>query len=103
MAGYVYVAQMDIPPEHEAEFNRIYDNDHIPIILEVPGVRGCQRFKLEQGSPAGGPRYMALYEIDSPDVLESAAWKTAIDEGEWKPKIRPHTFNRIISVFRKLT
>jgi hypothetical protein len=102
MAGYVYVVQMDIPPEHDAEFNRIYDTDHLPIVLKVPGVRGCQRFKLEHVNPAGGPRYMAFYEIDSPDVVESAAWKKAVDEGEWKPKIRPHTFNRIISVFRKL-
>jgi hypothetical protein len=39
MAGYVYVAQMDIPPEHDAEFNRIYDTDHIPIILKVGRAR----------------------------------------------------------------
>ena len=102
MADYVYIAQMDIPPEHEAEFNRIYDHDHIPIILKVPGVRSCTRFALEHGSVANIPKYTAVYEIDSPDVVTSDAWKEAIDQGEWKPKIRPHTFNRIITVSRKL-
>jgi|SRR5271155_2813879 len=102
MADYVYIVHMDIPPEFEAEFNRIYDEDHIPIILKVPGVRSCVRYVLDHGSVANFPRYMAMYEIDSPDVVESAAWKKAIDEGEWKPKIRPHTSNRIILVSRKL-
>ena len=36
--SYVYVVQMDIPPHLEAEFNRIYDEDHVPTILKVPGV-----------------------------------------------------------------
>ena len=102
MANYVYIAQMDIPREHEAEFNQIYDEDHIPIILKVPGVRSCTRYALHRGSAETIPRYMAVYEVDSPEVVESAAWKEAIDKGEWKPKIRPHTFNRIITVFRKL-
>ena len=40
---HVYIVQMDIPAEHEAEFNRIYDTEHVPALTKVPGVRGCTR------------------------------------------------------------
>ena len=39
-APYIYMVQMDIPAEHEADFNRIYDTEHVPEIMKVPGVRG---------------------------------------------------------------
>jgi hypothetical protein len=93
---------MDIPAELESEFNRIYDEDHIPTILKVPGVRSARRYRLERSTRSDMPRYLAIYEIDGPSVLDSAAWLEAIDEGEWKPKIRPHTSNRIHSVYRNI-
>ena len=33
--SYVYIVQMDIPAEHEAEFNRIYDAEHVPALTKV--------------------------------------------------------------------
>jgi hypothetical protein len=107
MARYAYFAQMDIPPEHEAEFNRIYDVEHVPEILKVKGVNACTRFILENATRDGVatktiPLYAALYDIDSPDVIKQPAWREAADRGNWKPRIRPHTFNRIHCVFRKI-
>ena len=48
------------------------------------------------------PRYLAIYETDSAEVINSPAWQEASDLGEWKPKIRPHTTNRQHSVFRQI-
>jgi hypothetical protein len=98
----IYAVQMDIPAEHEAEFNRIYDEDHIPTILTIAGVRGCRRYRLTRSTQPGMPHYVAVYEIDNPGVVESPAWLEGIDLGEWKPKIRPHTLNRRHSVFRRI-
>ena len=100
--SYIYAVQMDIPAELESEFNRIYDEDHVPTILRVEGVRSARRYRLEQSTKSGMPRYLAVYEIDEPEILDSPAWLEAIDKGEWKPKIRPHTGNRIHSVFRQI-
>jgi hypothetical protein len=100
--SYVYVVQMDIPQELEAEFNRIYDEDHVPTILKVPGVRSCARYRLEHSTREAMPRYLAIYELDRADIIESPAWLEAIDKGEWKPKIRPHTTNRQHSVFARI-
>ena len=100
--SYVYVVQMDIPQHLEAEFNRIYDEDHVPTILNVPGVRSCARYRLEHSTVPGMPRYLAIYETDSAEVINSQAWQEASDLGEWKPKIRPHTTNRQHSIFRRI-
>ena len=100
--SYIYVVQMDVPQHLEAEFNRIYDEDHVPTILKVRGVRSCVRYRLEHSTVPSMPRYLAIYETDSSEVINSAAWQEASDRGEWKPKIRPHTTNRQHSVFRRI-
>ncbi|MGH7061595.1 MAG: hypothetical protein ACREFH_14505 [Stellaceae bacterium] len=100
--SYLYVVQMDVPAHLEAEFNRIYDEDHVPTILKVPGVRSCTRYRLAHSTVATMPRYLAVYECDNAEVINGAAWTEASDLGEWKPKIRPHTTNRQHSIFQKI-
>ena len=59
MSEYLYLVQMDVPPELEAAFNRIYDTQHIPAITKVPGVLDVKRYVLEK--PVDGvPKYAAL-------------------------------------------
>ncbi len=100
--AYIYIVQMDIPAEHEAEFNRIYDEEHVPTILKVPGCTACTRYRLERSATETMPKYVAIYELDSADVMNTAAWHAASDTGDWKPKIRPHTTNRHHSVFKRI-
>jgi hypothetical protein len=101
-APYVYMVQMDIPAEHEADFNRIYDTEHVPALTKVRGVHGCTRYVLEKTNKQGMARYLALYEIDSPDLVDSPAWQEAAAVGDWIAKIRPHTTNRSHTIMRKL-
>jgi hypothetical protein len=100
---YIFLVQMDIPKELEDDFNRLYDTEHIPLISKVPGVRHCERYVLETSENEHMPRYAAIYEVDSPAVLTSDAWKEASDTGDWKTVIRPYARNRQRSVFRRIT
>src|SRR5262249_56743105 len=93
---------MDIPAHLEAEFNRIYDEDHVPTILKVPGVRSCARYRLEHSTVSGMPRYLAIYEVDNAAGIDSPAWAEASGKGEWKPKNPPHTTNRPHSAFERI-
>jgi len=102
MAEYMYLVQMDVPPELEADFNRIYDTQHVPEILQVPGVLAVTRYRLERSSDTGMPRYIAQYRVASADIPQSPAWIAASDTGEWKSMIRPHTANRKHSLFELL-
>jgi len=101
MSEYIYLVQMDVKPEVEAEFNRIYQEQHIPEISKVPGVLDVKRYVLEKPAP-GAPKYAAVYRVSSPDVPQGPAWVAASDTGDWKPKVRPHTFNRMHSLYRLL-
>ena len=104
MADYILVVQLDIPSELEDDFNRAYDEEHVPNLLNVSGVHGCDRYKLENSSDGSMARYAAVYHIDSPDIPDSAEWREWADkEGEWVSKIRPNYSNRTRSIFRRIT
>lgn len=111
-ARYIFIASMDVDPEKEDLFNEIYDTEHIPLLLKVPGVISAKRFKTEpltifvrgatQTVASGGePRYSAVYEIESPEVLVSNAWAKAVDKGRWPTEVRPFVRNRRL-VLRRL-
>ena len=36
--SYIYFVQLDIPDALDAELNRIYDAEHVPMLSKVPGV-----------------------------------------------------------------
>ena len=102
MADYIHLVQMDIPAEHEEAFNRIYDTQHVPNILNVPGCHGCTRYRLESADVDGVARYAAIYEVDSSEVPFSDGWKAEGEKGDWPGQIRPHTTNRSHMMFRKI-
>ena len=102
---YLFSAAMDVEPAKEALFNEVYDREHVPNLSKVPGVLGITRY--QRGTLTmniGGerktieipnePTYTAIYELESPDVLTSAAWDQAVEEGRWPSQVRPHTKNR---------
>lgn len=104
-AKYVFIASMDVDPDKDAIFNEVYDTEHIPLILKVPGVisaRRCQTVPLAMiigGEKKtivaeGEPRYSAIYELESAEVLVSPAWAKAVDAGRWPAQVRPYTRNR---------
>ena len=104
-AGYLFMVAMDVAKEKEALFNEVYDTEHVPHLAKVPGVRGITRWKTEPAAVniggerkpldgAGQASYLAIYEIDSPDVLLSAAWAAAVETGRWPTEVRPYTTNR---------
>ena len=98
-AKHLYVVMMDVEPDKEAEFNEIYNKEHIPVLLKVPGVLAAARYKT---STDGVPRYVAIYELASSDVPDSEAFRKAADSGEWPHKIRPYTKNHARIVYTRI-
>jgi len=41
----------DIDSEYEAEFNRWYDEEHVPRLLQVPGFLNAGRYAALKGGP----------------------------------------------------
>jgi hypothetical protein len=111
-AKYLFIASMDVEPEKEALFNEVYDTEHVPNLLKVPGVLSVRRavsapLTMSIGGEKktlvaeGEPRYSAYYELESAEVLTSEAWAKAVEAGRWPSQVRPHTRNRR-HVLRKL-
>jgi hypothetical protein len=44
---YIFIASMDVDSEKENLFNEIYDTEHVPNLLKVPGVHSATRMKGE--------------------------------------------------------
>ena len=104
MADYILLIQMDIPTELEDDFNHFYNTQHVPNLLQVDGVHKCTRFRLETSSDEGMSRYAAIYEVDSPIIHESKEWQQQADiECDWMTKIRPNTYNRTFTTFKKIS
>ena len=104
-ARYLFVASMDVDPEKEALFNEVYDTEHIPTLLKVPGVISARRYTKEpltmmisgeRKTIAAGdePKYSAVYELESAEALLSEAWARAVEAGRWPTEVRPYTRNR---------
>lgn len=61
----------DVPADKEAEFNRWYNEEHLAERLSVPGFLSAARYEAVKG----GPKHLAVYELESPAVMESEAYK----------------------------
>ena len=93
------LAMMDIDPEYEGEFNHWYDIEHIPERLAVPGFLGAQRYQAIEGQP----KYQALYELESPAVLERPEYlKLRENLSELSQRLRPHFRNLHRGVYRQI-
>ena len=112
-ARYLFSAAMNVQPDKEALFNEVYDKEHVPSLLTVPGVIAVSRYELQPLTMSIGgqlktiviehaPKYGALYEIESPDVLVTEAWAKAVEQGRWPAQVRPHTRNRQHTLYRRI-
>jgi hypothetical protein len=96
---------LDVPSEQDALLNEVYDQEHVPALLSVPGVISIRRYRRQHlRLTLGGvirdivadaePVYSTLYELVSPEVLVSDAWAAAVEMGRWPTAVRPFTRNR---------
>jgi len=84
------VATRCTDPAREDDFNRWYDEVHLPDILSVPHVVAARRYRLARDASRSaspwaaedGPRYLAVYELDTadPDAVLRAV-------GELRPRL----------------
>ncbi|ORA39235.1 DUF4286 family protein [Mycobacterium aquaticum] len=89
----ICVTTSDIAPGREAEFNEWYDNVHLPEILGCPGWLSAVRYE----SIAGQPKYLAIYQLDRPDALETPQVRRVYG---WGP-MTPYLLNSHARVYRR--
>ena len=85
------LVRMDMAEDKEEEFNHWYDTKHIPDILQVKGFVSGKRYKAQKGSP----KYLAVYEFESADVIKTAMKDEKFQEAgkDFQDNFLPHADN----------
>ena len=65
------MAMMEPTPVMEEEFNDWYDMEHTPNRASIPGFESALRFVCV----SGWPKYVSFYDLETPQVLESEAYR----------------------------
>lgn len=87
-----FVVGIDLEAGHEAEFEEWYNVEHLPALAQVPGVRRAVRFRRtdqDAGNADDLPAYLALYDIDAPEIAGNPDWQAAVNT-PWTETMRPH-------------
>jgi hypothetical protein len=91
------LTSMNIDPEHEEDFNRWYDREHLEERVAIEGFIEARRYVAEEGAP----KYLCLYSTEQIEVLDSPAYKTRLaNPTEWSKKTMARFKNMIRSVAR---
>jgi hypothetical protein len=66
----IFMVYVDIDAQHMQEFNKWYNEEHLPELLSVPGILSAARYEAVKG----GPQYLACYELESVAVMQTPAF-----------------------------
>jgi len=90
-ARIINIVATECKPENDAQFNKWYDEVHIPMLMKYKGIKKVTRYKVIENE--GKPRYLAVYEYDSradyDGLSKSPEFQAAIAEMQetWKGKM----------------
>ena len=81
----------DVDIENDAEFNAWYNEEHVPERLSAPGFLDAARYEALRG----GPRYLAVYELESADALQTDEYlRMSQNPTEWTKRMSPNVVGR---------
>ena len=97
---YLLIVTAEVDPEVEAEWNRWYDEMHLPDALKCPGVKRGQRYVSvgEIAETTEGRRgkinkriYTTIYELDSPAAVATPEFQAMRGWYQFAPYVRSRT------------
>jgi hypothetical protein len=88
----------DIPEALDEEFNKWYDEEHVPEkVGRVPGFLRARRYK----SLEGRPNYLCIYELEDVSVVDDPTYQSNYKDGSTntvRMKAKAKTFYRNVYV-----
>jgi hypothetical protein len=105
---FVFAVGHDVPSNREEEFNAWYNTEHIPAMKRVPGFLTARRFRDAEfdlpgraGARLSGPRYCAIYDLESKEVLQSGPFLKEKDS-PWSSWVRSWYTRRFRILARRI-
>ncbi len=98
---------VDVPLDAEEELSRWHEEEHIPRMLQIPGfssARLCRRKGAHpKGYDNGEPKFVTIWELDSPDVLKGNPLVDEANSTEWAESMHAKStnvrFNLMVRIF----
>lgn len=90
LPALLFIVDAAVDPAVEADWNKWYNEVHLPEITACPGFRQSARYVSEQED---GRHYLAIYELDSPEALRSVefnerrGWREFAGRVKWTSRL----------------
>ena len=97
-APVILAVAMSVPASAEEDLAAWYTEEHIPMLLEVPGWRRIRRFRLIRAMDAPGPDFLSVHDLAGPEVLEEPGYRAAIST-PWRDRVVAAALRRERRVF----
>jgi len=109
-APVILAVALSVPEGSESDLAAWYTEEHIPMLLRVPGWRRIRRFRLTRaldGPGPGGPgvpgelepgSFLSVHELAGPEVLEDPGYRAAIST-PWRDRVVAAALRRERRVF----
>src|SRR5438034_2309552 len=93
------LTSMDIAPEHEADFNRWYDREHLEERVAIDGFLKARRYVAHMASP----KYLCLYSTRTLEVLNSEAYRARLANPTGWSRTTMARFENMIRAVARIT
>jgi len=97
-APVILAVALSVPEGSEDDLAAWYAEEHIPMLLHVPGWRRIRRFRLVRGMDGPVPDFLSVHELAGPEVLEDPGYRAAIST-PWRDRVVASALRRERRVF----
>ena len=97
-APVLLAVALSVPAGAEDDLQAWYTDEHIPMLLEVPGWWRIRRFRLVRGMDGPAPEFLSVHELAGPQVLEEPGYRAAIST-PWRDRVVASALRRERRVF----
>ena len=91
----VLAVSLSVPPGREDDLAAWYAEEHIPMLLAVPGWQRIRRYRLTGGT---APAYLSLHTLSGMSVFEEDAYRAAVST-PWMKRVVESAIGRERRVF----
>jgi hypothetical protein len=97
-APVILAVALSVPEGSEGDLAAWYTEEHIPMLLTVPGWRRIRRFRLIRALDQPGPDFLSVHELAGPEVLEDRGYRAAVST-PWRDRVVASALRRERRVF----
>ena len=84
--AFVYAVFFSVPDDRAEEFNKWYDEEHSPMLLECPEWKAIRRFEITDGDPQPWT-HLALHYLSDVEAALSSIEREAASNTEWRKRL----------------